>query len=261
MKKISFLICFVLLLSNCYQIADSLIDGAINGASRAVGERAANAAYKKLAPAEKLPAPSTALWNQFMVAQAQVIFAYSFAPGGLWISQNEFTPGDYTKFKMTDEEDKDEIIIERAYLKKLENGDQWWRTSWQDEEDIWGYEALIAVEARKRLRLRAKDTDGNEGEIPVTDQVIDMTPGKVSDESIKGATIGSETIKTPAGTFNTDHVHYMAVNSDGSIDWWLNDKVPGGVVKYQLTDKEKNVLWTNLLIEKGTNAKTLLNSY
>ncbi|MBN2279678.1 MAG: lipoprotein [Candidatus Marinimicrobia bacterium] len=261
MKKIIIFTGFVLLLASCAQVAESLIDGAINGASRAITERAANAAYKKLASKEKLPAPSTALWNQFMVAQAQVIFTYSFAPGGLWISKNEFKPGEYTNFKMIDEADKSEIIIERAYLKKMNNGDQWWRTSWKDGEDEWVYEALLSSQDGRLLRLRGKDSENNVGEIPVTDQVIDMNPGEVSEESIEGAKLGSETIKTPAGSFKTDRIHFMAITGEEAIDWWITDEIPGGVVKYQLVDTDKTILWTNILTEYGNNASTQLSSF
>ncbi len=260
MKKLTILMTFFVLLSSCYQVTDALIDGAISGAGRAVSERAANAVYKKLAPKEKLPAPSTMAWNQYMVAQAQIIFSYTFAPGGLWVSKNTFDPGEYTKFRMT-EDGENNIIIERAYLKKLENGNQWWRSAWEEGEDKWIYEALISADDGQLLRLRARDVDGNEGEIPVTDQTITISPTTLSEESIEGATIDAETIESPAGTFQTDHVQYMAVDTDGAIDWWISDEVPGGVVKYQLTDKDDEIVWTNILIEKGSDATTILNSF
>ncbi|MCF7885780.1 MAG: hypothetical protein K9M80_04720 [Candidatus Marinimicrobia bacterium] len=250
----------IFILSGCSRVTDAIVDGAVGGLSKAASERAANAVYERLAPKEKLPAPATAGWNQFMITQAQVVFTYAFAPGGLWISKDSFTPGEYAKFKM-DNEENSHIVIEKAFLKKLDNGNEWWRISWKDEQDIWIYEALLSPEEGRVLRLRAKDAKGNQGEVPVTNQSVYMQPTQVTEESIEGAKIGEETITTPAGTFNTDHIRYIATTSSGSTDWWLTPKVPGGVVKYQMRDENKDVVWTSTMIEKGTTATSQLESY
>jgi len=250
------------LLVGCASMTDAVIGGAVSGMSRAVSERAANAVYKKMAPKEKLPPPATPGWNQFMALQAQIVFAYSFSPGGLWISRTGYQPGQYAKFRWTDEEDGSDVLIERAYLKQEDTGNQWWRVSWTEGEDAWVYEALINPSEGDLLRLRAKDADGNEGEVPVQEGTTIFTePSQPSEESIEGATVGQETVTTPAGTFQTDHVQYMAATGEGNIDWWISEQVPGGVVKYQLTDKEEGTLWTNTLIEDGSNATTVLQSY
>ncbi len=247
-------------MASCASIVDRAIDGAAQGLGRAVSEHAANVVYKKMAPKEKLPPPATPGWGQFMAIQAQIVFGYAFAPGGLWISQKQYQPGDYTKYEMKDHEDDSKIIIGRAFLKKLDNGDEWWRTSWVDKDEKWIYEGLISPDGTLK-RLRAKDADGNIGEIPVTGEKIYMEPAKISKESIKGATTGKESVKTPAGTFSADKVHYMAVMGEGSMDWWITPKVPGGVVKYELIESDKKIVWTNTLIEKGNNAKSILKSF
>src|SRR6056297_359114 len=66
----------LILMSSCSTVANAVVGGAVRGVGRAASERAANAVYKKLAPKEKLPAPATPGWNQFMVAQAQIVFGY-----------------------------------------------------------------------------------------------------------------------------------------------------------------------------------------
>lgn len=250
----------VFMLSSCSRVANAVVDGAVGGLSRAASERAANAVYKKMAPKEKLPPPATPGWNQFMAVQAQVVFNYAFAPGGLWISRQEYQPGEFTKFKMSDNGEESEVIIEKAFLKKLENGNEWWRASWKDGEDTWIYEALLSPSESSLLRLRAKDAEGNEGEVPVTQQNIYMEPTELTEESIEGAKVGEETISTPVGSFNTDHIRYVA-GGGGTLDWWLTPQVPGGVAKYQMVDENEETAWIVTLVEKGDNATTILESF
>jgi len=44
-------------------------------------------------------APASPEWGRFMATQAQIIFSYSFAAGGLWIGETGYKPGEYTKFE------------------------------------------------------------------------------------------------------------------------------------------------------------------
>ena len=251
---------FLLLWMNCSAVADAVVDGAVGGLSRAASERAANAVYKKLAPKEKLPPPATPGWNQFMVMQAQIVFLYAFSPGGLWVSTDEFQPGEYAKFKIEEDGNESDATIEKAFLKRLDNGNEWWRATWGDDEDVWIYEALLSPEEGRLLRLRAKDANGNEGEVPVSEGTVYSEPTEVTEESIEGAKIGEATITTPVGTFNTDHIQYVATTNEGTTEWWLTPEVPGGVIKYQMKD-DQEVVWTSTMIQKGDDATTVLNSF
>lgn len=254
--SIILIICF-----GCSTVKDSVMKGASSGISRAVSERAEEAVYKRIASKSSLPAARTPGWNQFMIGQAQVIFAYSFSAGGLWIGPAGYKPGEWTKFEFKAQDDPS-VVLEKAFLKRTDDGKEWWRVSWTTEEGTWVYETLIATEEGQLLRLRARDVDGNEGEIPVTGgEVMYMDPIEVTQESIQGATVGKENITTPAGTFSADHVVYMAVTGEGEIEWWITDSVPGGVIKYQLKTKEEGVVWSSTLKEKGTNATTILKSF
>ncbi len=250
-----------ILMAGCASVTDAVVGGAVEGLSRAASERAANAVYKTLAPKEKLPAPATPGWNQFMAVQAQVIFGYAFAPGGVWVSQTGYQQGEYTQFELVQSDDDSRIVLERALLTQLDNGNQWWRVAWSEGEESWIYEGLISASENALLRLRAQDADGNQGEVPVSGQTIYMEPAELSRESIDGATVGVESISTPAGTFSVDHVRYMPATGEGTLDWWLTNQVPGGVAKYQLSDADDGVVWTSTLIEKGNDATTVLDSF
>jgi hypothetical protein len=262
MLKNVFSMCLILLtalLFGCASIQDSIIDGAVSGVSKAAGEHAEQIVYKEMAPKEKLPAPKTPGWGIFMTMQAQAAFSYTFSAGGMWLGQTGYKPGEWTKFEMRDKESEKPVVLERAFLKRLDNGDEWWRVSWEGDGESWIYEALIAKKDGKLIRLRAKDTDGNEGEVAVGDQQIYNEPQKVSPESIKGATIGTEKITVPAGTFTAKHVRFVN-QGEGASDWWLNDGIPGGVVKYEVSSGD-DVEWKSELKAKGSNASTILGSF
>ena len=250
---------FLVGMYGCASVQNSLISGATSGLARAVSERAEQGLYNRLAPKTKLPQPKTPGWNQFMTLQAQIIFNYTFSAGGLWISTTGYQPGEFTKFEFKGADDAP-VTLERAFLRNLDDGREWWRVSWSDTEGTWVYEALLTsgANAGQIVRLRGKDYDGNEGEIPVTgDQMVYTAPTQVSPESIQGATKGRETISTPAGS----HVVSMAASGEGNMDWWITGQVPGGVAKYSLNDKSEGTVWTSTLTQKGTNAATILSSF
>jgi hypothetical protein len=253
----------VFIITGCSSIQDAVMGGVTTGVEEAVEQRVEQAVYKRLAPKEETPSPSSPGWGQFMATQAQIIFSYSFSAGGLWLGQTGYNPGEYTKFEWKPEEDAP-VVLEKAFLKRLGDGKEWWRVSWSDEDGSWIYEALFSTgEDRELLRLRARDADGNEGEVPVTEgQVVYVEPAELTEESIEGATVERAIkVTTPAGTFVTDHVVYLAVTGEGEVEFWLTDEVPGGVVKYLISDKQKEVVWLSVLIEEGSNAKTILGSF
>ncbi len=248
----------IILTAGCIGGYDPISRGISRGIGRAIGEHAENEAYRRTAPKEKLPPPRSANWGNFMAMQAQIVFTYAFSAGGLWLGQVDYAPGDWAKFEIVT--DGSNIIeLERAYLKVDENGNHWWRITWMEREDTWIYETLISPKG-SLLRLRAKDAEGNEGEIPVAGEQIYYPPQEVTDESIKGATEGKVNLKTKAGVFNCDHVVFLAVYGQGNVEWWITKEVPGGVAQYKIIDKGKT-LWQSMVIAKGKDATTILGSY
>jgi hypothetical protein len=260
----SVLICaallLVLLLAGCSMVSDAVLGGASKGASRAVSKQVEQAVYKRMAPREELPPPGNPNWGQYMAFQAQVVFSYSFSAGGFWLGQVGYAPGDTTTFDWQ-ASGEDSVIMEKAFLKKLDGGKEWWRVSWKDGEDYWVYEALLDMEGGKLLRLRARDAEGNEGEVPVTGETIYIPPTEPTPESIAGATVATETVKTPAGSFKADHIVYLSTGGEGQIEFWTTDEVPGGVVQYLLSSKDEGVIWNSILTEYGSNATTMLGSF
>lgn len=269
MKKLEYFIMIggiaIMAGAGCSTVQSSLIGGATSGLGAGIG-RAASArveqgVYNRLAPKTQLPQPNTPGWNQFMTIQAQMVFNYSFSVGGFWFGTTAYRPGDWTKFEFKSKDDA-AVLLERAFLKRTDDGREWWRVSWTDEGQAMIYEALMTAEGQL-LRLRAKDSNGNEGEIPVTEgsAVLYTPPAELTKESIQGASVGKETVKTSAGDFLADHIKYMSMGSDGAVEFWITDAVPGGAVKYQISDKTEGTVWTCTLKEKGDNATTVLKSF
>jgi len=257
---LSFLL--MIIFTSCSLITSSIIGGAESGLGRAISESVEQSVYKKTAPKEKLPPPKTANWNQYMMMQANVVFSYAFSNGGYWFGTDSYKEGEWTKYQVATD-DGGKFVLEKAFLKKLPNGNEWWRVSWKDKGEEWIYEALISPDDGKLLRLRGRDADGNEGEIPVTEDSQVSVYGnaqKLTKESIEGATIGKEKLKTHAGTFNCDHVEYMAMG-EGKLEFWLNDEIPGGIVKYIIKDSKGKANLTSELFDYGKGAKTILKSF
>jgi hypothetical protein len=247
--------------SGC-MLGDAVMGGISSGVSKGVSKGVEQKVEQEVAPQTqpsraKAP-PMGPQWNQFMVMQAQMAFAYAFSAGGLWAGQQGYKPGEYTKFKWTMEAEEP-IVMGRAYLKELDDGKQWWRVSWEDSEGSWIWEALIDPETSQMVRMRARDADGNEGEVPVSGQAVYMAPQELTEESVQGATVGKEKVTVPAGTFQSDHVVFMT--GEGQAEFWLAPQIPGGVVKYLISQKGEGTVWSSDLVEYGKNANTVLNSY
>lgn len=94
-------------------------------------------------------------------------------------------------------------------------------------------ELLFSPDREALLRLRARCPDEEEArEVPVEEDTYYRQPRRLTEESIEGATVGTETVRVPAGRFETDHVRYDASGSGGEQSWWVHEQVPGGVVRY-----------------------------
>lgn len=263
-KNWSFLLLTLLaaaLLQGCVSVTDA-VDRGIDSAAEAAGEEVGEAVGQQLAPAVQLPAYGTGAWNQFMVSQAQILFGRAFAAGGMWPAQTEYQPGEWTKYRSTVSGEGETALdtLERAYLKKTDDGNQWWRVRGVQQGDRWVYEALVDPQQGEVVRLRARDPEGNVGEVPVTENTIYQQPQRLTEESVEGATTGTESVDTPAGTFPARRVEYQG-GTGGTIIWYLSEEVPGNVVKYRIKNQQQETAWTNTLVAHGSNAQTMLDSY
>ena len=158
-------------------------------------------------------------------------------------------------------DDEDSVTLEKAYLVETNEGYQWWRVAWTAEGERSVFEALIDAEAGTLEKLRAGDSEGRIDDIDVSGDPIYVAPIPLSDEEVAAIGKGNVQVNTPAGRFQAKLLAFNFGDSQGKIEWWQTQKVPGGIVKYQLTDTDGTVVWSASISEYGKKAESELGSF
>lgn len=198
------------------------------------------------------------------------LFAMQYASGASAFEER-YQPGEWTQWTMSDG-GKDVETTERAFLAMQADSSEWWRmktlTAYKDNGkdmvDTVVIEALYKPTSpytKELVRVRAKlpgNKDPQELMVPAGMGMINyngMFGSRPTKESVDGATVGTETITTKAGTFTAKHVRFG--NGGGNLDWWLTPDAPGGWVKFTGGRGDKD-LYTMEMVAKGTGAKSEL---
>lgn len=197
--------------------------------------------------------------HQVLITHARTVFMHSYAVGGLWPGLAGYEPGEWTKFTLRTREGEP-VTMERALLKVTDDGEKWWRFTWETRDGAWVYEALVDPDKQEVLRLRGKQPNGQVKEIPVQKGTSFTHPRQLTDESIKGAVEATTEIETQAGSFTAKRARFAGTAGQGAVDWWLNESVPGGVVKYQASDADGVTMYGEL-VDYGSGATTQLDSF
>ncbi|WP_445664435.1 carboxypeptidase-like regulatory domain-containing protein [Fodinibius sp. AD559] len=190
-----------------------------------------------------------------------MMFSYLFSSYGYGLELDSYEESEMTKWKITTEGDG--LIMKKAFLKKLDNGKEWWQIALLEKESEnpqYIAEVLFSENRKSILRYREQVADGEIQEKPVSEGWYSQ-PTELTQESIEGAKEKTNvSVETPAGTFKTDLLNF-GVTVGTSLKMWRVDKgIPGGVVKYQTT-REGEVLYESELLSYGNDAKSLLNSF
>jgi hypothetical protein len=212
----------------------SAMGGAASGAANVAGNAAGAAIARHFVGPTVPGAPAGAMGPQMMTYYANWMFTLAFNSGGYWLPNTELQPGQSVTFEFQSNDATQRM--ERAHLKDMPDGKQWWRVEWYsmaDQPDSVIFEAEFSADRSQLLRMRGKTSGQEAGEIPVEQNsgISWQEPTYLTQESLDAATVGTETITTPAGTFTTKHIKYTMMGG-GNWEWWAADNVPGGVVKY-----------------------------
>ena len=203
------------------------------------------------------------------------MFTIQYLSGATMFETN-YKPGEWTKWAISTEDNKDETQeSERAFLGTTSDGGEWWRmktiTNYKDGNDTKAdtvtLEALFKPQPgndgiQQLVRMRGKlpgNSEAQEMMVPQQWSMWNMNGSfqmKPTKESIEGATVGTETIKTPAGTFTAKHVRFG--QGGGTIDWWLDETATGGWVKFAAIGDDKQEKYKMELLGKGIGAKSEL---
>lgn len=186
------------------------------------------------------------LGPEMMRAYSLGLFQILFYQGGYSFQFSGYEPGDYTRWDARGLDQGD--WFEKALLKREADGSEWWRVESRGTDDD-GKPIELIIEAlfgpenegggRKILRMRAKYPHKESAqEVPVRESDGETwsisTANTLTKESAEGMKVGSETIKTPAGNFETVHLRTSNLVTESALNWWVAEKsdVPGRVVQY-----------------------------
>lgn len=213
----------------------SAMSGATSGAANVAGNAAGNAIARHFIGPTVPGAPAGAMGPQMMTYYANWMFTLAFNSGGYWLPGMDLRPGQSVTFEFASNGNTQRM--QRGYLKTMPDGKQWWRVEWYstttDKPDSVIFEALFSADRSQLLRMRGKTSGQEAGEVPVEQNsgISWQQPTYLTQESLDAATVGTESVTTPAGTFTAKHIRY-AMMGGGNYEWWEAGNVPGGVVKY-----------------------------
>ena len=253
-----------LALGGCASLLDRVMDAAGDRAGSmigdAIGERVGQAVAGHTLVAMNQLTP------ELTQAYAMGVFMTLYYHGGYAWSGRAYQVGEYTQWQGHQMTQGD--FFEKAFLKREADGSEWWRVRVQDSSDGQMEEAVFEALFSKPdadgtqyiRRMRAKLPGQAAGaEVPISEanrQGWVLRPAaRLTPESLEGATVGNEMVKVPAGGFASRHVRFM--QGAGQIDWWLSDKVPGGLVKYTVRGEDGEEASMQLR-GVGKNAKPML---
>lgn len=154
--------------------------------------------------------------------------------------------------------------MERAFLARTEDGEEWWRVRYTDrsgeEAGEIVLEGLFSADRSELIRLRARMPGEEEAsEMPIQEGTYGYIPPRpLTEESLEGATVGMAEVRVPAGVFNARHVRFGT--GAGALEWWLSERVPGGLVRYT-THQHDGESVTVELAGHGTGATSELGVF
>lgn len=218
-----------------------------------------------------------AIGGQMRMFTPDMTWAYvSYLWGVMYMSgatmfESPYKPGQWTRWEIRDsQQENTRLVLERALLSREADGSEWWRIKsiniTPESSDTITLESLFkkldeSGIAMQVVRMKGKlpgDTEGKELMVPQHLSMLSMTafPFKPTDESIAGATVGTDAVKVGGASYSAKHVKFGA--GGGNMEWWLAGNAPGGVVRVQFSGQQKDEKWTMEMVDAGTGAKSEL---
>ncbi len=226
---------------------------------------------------------------------AFLVYSQAFFAGGYVQGYGDFTEGEGVVWKIIAEdgetpEESESIEIERALLKRTAEGNSWWLLRYTDEEGEElvsesllndDYEMLVfryrdpetqkIREWKPESEEETAETEGEEEESGEEAEVEDLEAAYFYGD-YRDHVVGTEKVRVPAGTYTTDHVRivdsYTVEDEEGNsesyeirYEWWIDEDVPGDLVKYEWTNETENSVLKGELIKHKRGYSTQLESF
>lgn len=195
-----------------------------------------------------------------------LMFNYLFSSYGYGLALTDYQEGGWTSWAIrTEDQQEHPMVMSKAFLKELENGQQWWQVVIKNEEskaDRYVAEVLFSEGRKSIVRYREKIGDGNVQEKPVSEGWY-SAPAQLTEESQKGAvTKENVEVTIPKGTYTADMLEY-GVAPEVVMHIWKAEaaSVPGGVLKYAVKGSKGELKYESILQDFGSDAESKLNSF
>lgn len=236
---------------NIYGVSVAAVEAAMGGLGRGAGG------------ARPVPGQWTADFTWLYIAQ---LWAMMYGTGAN-VFDEEYQPGQWTRWELTSGDDDDKAMVERAFISRDEDGREWWRYKSVMSGDTIVLEGLFKDAGdglQELVRMRGRmpgEREANEMMVPENMTMLQawgMFRSRPTKESVDGATVGTENLTTPAGTFSTKRVRFGSTG--GRQEWWLSSQVPGGWVQYIVNAEDKDDGFRMRLVSHGTGATSELGS-
>lgn len=194
-----------------------------------------------------------------------LLFNYMFSSYGYGLELTNYKEGQWTSWKIVVDDEEESMHISKAFLKELDNGQQWWRMTLEnmdDQENSYTSEVLFSEDRSSIVRYREKIGDNEVQEKPVSEGWY-TAPTKLTEESREGAvTQENIEISTEKGTYKADLLKF-GVAPEINLKIWQarSETIPGAVLKYETSNTDEGLIYESEMIDFGDDATTSLDSY
>jgi hypothetical protein len=227
--------------------------------------------------ASATPAPESGQNKAKHQSSSAMAYQYQFNAfyNGMWnlgwfgYQDSNYKAGQGTVWKFTraGKSSSEPMTFERALLKVTADASQWWRFKLDTGKETIIYEFLVGSDSVvKKVRYRDPDS-GTVGEfVPEkTDQQPQADPDSSSMPKSRAELakhrVDRQKVQVKAGSFATDHYLFTDEKSGGTSESWVNETVPGYMVKSVYAGKKSNQTSTGELIQIESGVTTTLGSY
>ncbi len=188
-----------------------------------------------------------------------ILFQYMFSAYGYSMELNPYQPGQYTDWTIAGKSGKP-FETRKSFLTTMPDGKEWWGMTYISNKDSIMMEVMFSEKHQSIRRMRQKFGNDKPKEVPVTEGWY-TAPMQLTPESIEGSVVKKGlSVTVPAGTFTCDQLEF-AVGGNMTLRMWRAANIPGGVVKYEMVDKDGDSIYSGELKATGNGAVTQLGSY
>ncbi|MEX0662878.1 MAG: hypothetical protein WEA58_15005 [Balneolaceae bacterium] len=191
----------------------------------------------------------------------QLAYSQAFMVGGYGVELEDFAEGEGSTWRVEsgDEEESHSYTVERALLKKNEDGSSWWYFRYQPEEDEQSIEYEMKMTSElDPMEMYVRDPETGNVEHRVFSHQEEDEELREGEEEIEEAGYrtetyklenwedyreGEESITVGNYTFDSTVLLYEGTEEEGDEDvtirWWLAEDVPGDLLKYVMTSESE----------------------